>query len=68
MLELVTLREQEEHRLRLEAPRDEREHLRRGPIQPLGIVDQADERLCFRRVGQQAQTRQADEKAIWPGP
>ncbi len=44
---LIALREQNEHGLRLEAPRHEGEHLGRGAIQPLGVVHQADEWLCF---------------------
>ena len=37
----LALREQQHNRLRLEAPRHEREHLRRRPVKPLGIINQA---------------------------
>ena len=50
--------------LRQQAPRHERQRLRRGPIEPLHIVDQAHERLRLGRLGQQAQDRQGDEEAI----
>ena len=59
---LIAFREQNEHGLRLEAPRHEGEHLGRGAIQPLGVVHEADEWLCFGCVRQQAQHREADEE------
>ena len=47
-----------------QAPRHERQRLRGGPIEPLRVVDQADERLLLGHLGQQAQDRQADEEAV----
>ena len=41
-------REHQRDRLGQQPPRDEREHLRRGLIEPLGVVDHADERLLAR--------------------
>ena len=37
----LALGEQQDNRLRLQPPRHEREHLCRGPVKPLGIVNQA---------------------------
>jgi hypothetical protein len=42
----------------------EAERLRRRPIEPLGVVDQAHERLVAGRLRQQAQQRQPDEEAV----
>ena len=42
----------------------EREHLRRGPIKPLNVIDKADKRMLLRRVGQEAEHRQSDKKSI----
>ena len=61
------LREHEDDRLRLQAPRHEREHLRGRLIEPLRIVDQAQKRLFVGTVRQQTQQREADEKTIRPG-
>ena len=44
--------------------RHERERLRRGPIQPLRIVHDADERALPGHLRQQAQDGQADREAI----
>jgi len=62
-----TLREHEDDRLRLQAPRHEREHLRGRLIEPLRIVDQAEKRLFVGTVRQQTQQGEADEKTIRPG-
>ena len=51
-------------RLRLQAARHEREHLRRGAIEPLLVVHQADQRPLLGHVGEQAQDGQADEEEI----
>ena len=68
-LELVLVaglaqREHQSHPLRQQASRHERERLRRHPIEPLRVVDDAHERLLLGDVGQQAQDRQADQEAI----
>ena len=60
----LTHREHQRDRLGQEAPRDERQRLRRGPVEPLGVVDQADERLLLGHLGQQAEHRQTDEEAV----
>ena len=56
--------EHQTHRFRLQAACDEREDLRRGAIEPLFIVDQADQRLLLGHLGEQAQDGQGNEKAI----
>ena len=45
-------------------PRDEREDLRRDPVEPLRVVDQADKRSLLGHRRQQAQHRQADQETI----
>ena len=69
LVELIrpALREHENDRLRMQAPRHEREHLCRRLIEPLRIVDQAQKRLFVGTVRKQAQQREADEKTIRPG-
>ncbi len=61
-------REDHTYRLRFQAARHERQRLRRCAIQPLLVIHQADQRLFLGHVGQQAQHRQADEKAVWRRP
>ena len=43
---------------------DEREHLRGDAIEPLRILDEADQRLLLGSLGQQAQHRQSHEETI----
>ena len=57
-------REHQPDRLRPQTARHERQRLRRRAVEPLRIVDDADQRPLLRRVRQQAQDRQADEEAI----
>ena len=57
-------REDQADRFRLQAARDEREDLRRGAIEPLLVIHQADQRLLLGHLGEQAQDGQADEEAI----
>ena len=63
---LAGLAEPEDQRDRLgEQPaRDEREDLRRGAVEPLRIVDQADQRLLLGGVTQETQHGQADQETI----
>ena len=61
-------REHEANRFRLQAARHEREHLRRGAIEPLFIIHQADQRPLLGRLRKQAQDGQADQEAIRRGP
>ena len=56
--------EQHRHRLRLQPPRHEPQHLRRRAIQPLDIVHHAQHRALVRGLRQQAQHRKADEEPI----
>jgi hypothetical protein len=60
----LALGEQQHYRLRVQAPRHEREHLGRGPVQPLGIIDQAQQRPLLGGVGEQAEHRQADQEPV----
>ena len=60
----LTHREHDGDRFRQEAARDERKRLRRGPVEPLCIIDQADERPLLSRLGQQSERRQTDQEAI----
>lgn len=50
--------------LRAEPPGGERQHLRRRVVEPLLVVDKADERLVLSDVGQQAQHRQPDQEPV----
>jgi hypothetical protein len=60
-------REHQPHPLRQQAPRHERERLDGHLVEPLRVVDDADERLLLAGVGQQAQNGQADQEAIRRG-
>ena len=51
-------------RLGQQPARHERQRLRRGAVEPLGVVDQADQRLLAPDLGQQPEQRQADQEAI----
>ena len=57
-------REDQADRFRLQAARDEREDLRRGAIEPLLVIHQADQRPLLGHLGEQAQDGQGDEEAI----
>ena len=56
----------EDHRdgLRDESARHERKHLRRGLVEPLRIVDDADQGSLVGHIGEQAQDGKTDEEAI----
>ena len=56
--------EHQPDRLRTETARDERQRLRRGHVEPLRVVHDADERSVFRDVGEQTEDRQTDEEPI----
>jgi hypothetical protein len=56
--------ENQANRFRPEAAGNEREDLRRGVIEPLPVVDQANQRLPFSDGGQQAQHGQTDQKPV----
>ena len=55
------------HALSEEPAGDERQDLRRRLIEPLGVVDDADERLLLGDVGEQRQRREPDQEAVWRG-
>jgi hypothetical protein len=59
-----TQREDHGDRFRQEAARDERQCLRRGLVEPLRIIDQADERPFLGHHGEQPEHREADGEAI----
>jgi hypothetical protein len=56
--------EHQTDRLRAETPSDERQRLRRGPIEPLLVVDKAEERLLIGDLSQQAQAGERHHEAI----
>ena len=60
--------EQQDNRFSQQPPPDEPEHLGRGFIQPLGVIDQADQRPRGGILGQQAQHRQAQHEPVRRGP
>ncbi len=58
-------REQHCDRIGIEAPRDELEGQRRGGVEPLGIVDEANEWRTVGHLGEQTQHGQAEEERVW---
>ena len=56
--------EQQANRFSQQPPPDESDHLGRGFIQPLGVIDQADQRPRDGKGSQQAQHRQAHNKPV----
>ena len=64
----LALREHEARSTLPQPPGDERKHLCRRLIEPLRIIDQAQKRLLFGSVGEQAQQGQADEKRSGRAP
>ena len=60
----VALGKNDDDRLRVKASRDEGEHLGRGAIQPLGVIDEADHRPRLGVLGELAQKGQPHEEAI----
>ena len=66
----VALASAEKHddAFRFEPPGDEDERVCGCVIEPLSIVDQAQERLIFRGLGEQAQDRERDEEAVLASP
>ena len=57
--------EQHGNRLRLEPTADEAEDLSRGAIKPLGVINDAKQRLIGVRLGEQRQDCQRNEEMIW---
>ena len=60
--------EQHHHRLRHQPSRHEGQHLRGGPVQPLRVVHDAQQRTLLGHLREQAQHRQAHEEPIRHGP
>ena len=60
----LALREQQHNRFSVQAPRHEREYLCRGPVKPLGIINQAQQGPFLCGVGEQAEHRQTDQKPV----
>jgi hypothetical protein len=58
---------QQHDRLRLQPPRDKRQHGASRAIQPLGILDDQQQRRAGRRVGEQLQRGQPDQEQIRGG-
>src|SRR5215207_5147757 len=59
----VAHREHDRHRLGQQPSRDESENLPRGAIEPLGIIDKAEQRPLRGNLGQQAERGQGDQEA-----
>jgi hypothetical protein len=57
-------REDQAEPLRQQPARDEGQRLRRHAVEPLGVIDDADERPLLRDVGKQAEHCEADHEAI----
>ena len=63
---VADLADREDHgdRLGLQTARDERQRLRRRTVEPLRVVDDAQQRPVPRRLGAQAEHCEADEESI----
>ena len=60
----VTHREHHRDPLGQQTTRNESKRLRGDPIQPLGVIDHADQRLLLGDLGQQAEHRQPDQEPV----
>jgi hypothetical protein len=60
----LALCENQADRFRQEAPCNERERQGGRPVQPLGVVDHADERLFLSDLCKQAEDGQTDDEAV----
>ena len=60
----LTHREDHGDRLRQQAPCDERQRLRGDSIEPLRVIHEAEQRPLLRHIREQAENREADQKAI----
>ena len=56
--------EHQRHPLREQASSNEGEYLRRHVVQPLSVIDEADERRLVCDVGEQAEHCEPDQKAV----
>jgi hypothetical protein len=50
--------------VRAQAAGDETEHLRRFGIEPVRVIDNAQQRLCFSRLGKQRKRRQSHQEPL----
>ena len=55
---------EKQHRLGQQPSADEAQHLRRGSVQPLRIIDQTEQRPSSGHLGQQAQHRQTHDELV----
>ena len=60
----IANREEQDHRLHLEPPRNERQHLGRRPIEPMRILDHEQQRCLRLPLGDHAEGCQADQEEI----
>lgn len=60
----ITHREDHRHRLGPQPPRRKGEYLRRRTVQPLRVIDHAQQRPLARHLGEQAEHRQPDHESI----
>ena len=56
--------EDQAHRVGGQPPGDEAQRLGRGPVQPVLVVDDADQRVFAGRLGEQAEHGQADQEPV----
>jgi hypothetical protein len=56
------------HGFRQQPPGDEAEDQSRGGVQPLGVLDDAEQRVVLGDGGQQAERRERDEEAVGRAP
>lgn len=63
----VPYRQDQRHPLRLQAPRGEQQGVGRGAVQPLGVVDQAQQGSVAGELGQQGQGAETDQEAVGRG-
>ncbi len=59
--------EHEPDRVSSQPPRDERKHQCRGPIQPLGVIDETQKWQLLGGLGEQAEHRETDQETIGLG-
>jgi hypothetical protein len=69
LFDRLACRHHQRDRVRQQSARDERQRLRRCPVQPLRIIDQAQQRPPLAHFREQAEHRQPNEEAVrrFPG-
>ena len=60
----VADRKEQEHHLHVEAPRDELQHLGRGPVEPMRVIDHDQQWPRRRALGEHAEGCQADQEDV----